>query len=91
MMSKRYGLVWHRADWDLPATRVEAWEADGETYEMLLSDPVLVCDAYGNMQIARYEEDAGIGLRGFVEDGGCVLDGVTHWRQLPDPPEGCHA
>ena len=90
-MRDGYGMVWHRADWDLPATRVETWEEDGETYEMLLSDPVLVCDAYGNMSIAQYEEDADIGLRGFVDAGGCVLDAVTHWRQLPDPPEGCHA
>lgn len=87
-MSERYGLVWHRADLDLPATRVETWEKDGEIYEMLLSDPVLVCDAYGNLNIARYEEDPGIGLRGFVEDGGCVMDGVTHWTTLPKPPGG---
>ena len=85
-MRMQFGVVWHDAELDLPATRVETWEEDGETYEMLLSDPVLVCDAYGNMNIAQYEEDADIGLRGFVEDGGCVLDGVTHWRSLPDPP-----
>ena len=90
-MRDGYGMVWHRADWDLPATRVETWEADGDRYEVLISDPVLVCDAYGNMNIARYEEDASIGLRGFVEDGGCVMDGVTHWRSLPDPPGGRRA
>ena len=89
-MRDGYGMVWHRADWDLPATRMETWEEDGETYEILLSDPVLVFDNEGEMYIALYEEDADIGLRGFVEDGGCVMDGVTHWRQLPDPPEGCH-
>ena len=90
-MKDGYGMVWHDAELDLPATRVETWEEDGETYEMLLSDPVLVCDAYGSMNIARYEEDASIDLRGFVDDGVCVMDGVTHWRSLPDPPGGGHA
>lgn len=87
-MRDGYGMVWHRADWDLPATRVEVWEENGDRCEVLISDPVLVCDAYGNMQIAQYEEDADVGLRGFVDAGGCVLDGVTHWRSLPDPPGG---
>ena len=91
-MRMQFGVVWHRADWDLPATRVETWEDNGSTQETLISDPVLVCDAYGNMSIAQYEEDADIGLRGFVDPhDGAVIHGVTHWRSLPDPPGGRRA
>ena len=90
-MRMQFGVVWHDAELDLPATRVEVWEENGDRCEVLISDPALVCDAYGNMRIAQYEEDADVGLRGFVDAGGCVLDAVTHWRSLPDPPGGRRA
>ena len=47
-------------------------------------------DEYEEYDEEEYEEDADVGLRGFVDAGGCVLDAVTHWRSLPDPPGGKH-
>ncbi len=88
-MRMQFGVVWHDAELDLPATRVEKWEEDGEVYDVLLSDPVLVFDNQGEMFIALYEEDDDTGFRGWVDPhDGAVISGVTHWRQLPDPPGG---
>lgn len=88
-MSDRFGLIWYRADFDLPATKVERWEEDGVFYDCLLSDPALICDNTGEMYIALYEEDSDTGFRGWVDPhDGAVIHGVTHWRQLPDPPGG---
>lgn len=90
-MGDRFGLVWYRADWELPATRVESWEEDGSVYDILLSDPVLVYDNEGDMFIALWEEDDDTGFRGWVDPhDGAVIYGVTHWRQLPEAPGGKH-
>ena len=83
-----FGLVWHGADWDLPATQVDPYEEDGKVYDILLSDPVLIADEQGDLFIAIWEEDASTGFAGWVNPhDGAVISDVKFWRRLPDPPE----
>ena len=81
--------LWHNADFDLPALIAVSFEEDPEQTAVLMSDPVLVYTADGEMFVAMYEEDGPIDFRGWVQtDPIDTIDGVTHWTELPSPPKG---
>ena len=81
--------LWHNAAFDLPALGVVSFEEDPEQTSVLMSDPVLVYTADGEMFVAEYEEDEAFAFRGWVQtDPGVTIEGVTHWTDLPRPPKG---
>lgn len=81
--------AWLDAAWTTPKLRPMEIGTDGDLSTVYLSKPVLVYTAEGEQLVCRYERDPATGFEGFItEPGGCVLDGVTHWRSLPDPPGG---
>lgn len=81
--------LWHNAAFDLPALGVVTFEEDPEQTSVLMSDPVLVYTADGEMYVAMYEEDETIDFRGWIAPCcASTLRDVTHWTDLPRPPKG---
>ena len=78
--------AWINVNWEMPKMHKEVWEADGERYEVEISDPVLVVED-GEVRIAMYEEDDD-GFKGWVERDGRICEGIIYWTKLPNPPGG---
>ena len=80
--------LWHKAGVDLPRTKTEILDGDDEKREVLLSDPVLVYCRDGSMCTCRWHEDPVVDFFGWIDCGdGCIIEGVTHWTELPKAPK----
>ena len=78
-------IAWFDVAWGGPKLHEERDETDGTVY--LLSDPVLVVTADGEMLVAIREQDPDTGFDGWITPrSSWVIENVTHWAPLPKGP-----